>query len=122
MPPKQKNPRKHPDLSNRKNRQATKSSLVFDIRLGGECGDNVVNQHRPLFCSVKIKSFKITPSIGIPMLPKSKNQDEDEFCELYANTWILFQPDVVIDAALGKTEVTDFSVNLLELVCVCVCE
>lgn len=81
--------------------QATKSSLVFDIRLGGECGDNVVNQHRPLFCPVKIKSFKITPSIGIPMLPKSKNQDEDEFCELYANTWILFQPDVVIDAALG---------------------
>jgi len=88
--------------------QATKSSLVFDIRLGGEGGggggggDNTVTQHRPLFCPVKIKSFKITPSLGIPMLPKGgKNHDDDEFCELYANTWILFQPDVVIDAALG---------------------
>lgn len=81
--------------------QATKSSLVFDIRLGGEGSANAVNEHLPLFGPVKIKSFKITPSLGIPMLPKGKNHDDDEFCELYANTWILFQPDVVIDAALG---------------------
>ena len=83
--------------------QATKSSLVFDIRLGSEGCANAVNEHRPLFAPVKIKSFKITPSLGIPMLPKGKNQDEEDFCELYANTWILFQPDVVIDAALGQS-------------------
>jgi len=80
--------------------QASKSSLVFDIRLGGECPDHLVNIHRPLFGPVKIKPFKITPSLGIPMVPKGA-QEEDEFCQLYASTWILFQPDVVIDAALG---------------------
>lgn len=80
--------------------QATKTSLVFDIRLGGDCPDHLVNEHRPLFGPVKIKPFKITPSLGIPMLPKATHE-EDQFCELYASTWILFQPDVVIDAALG---------------------
>lgn len=80
--------------------QASKSSLVFDISLGGECPDHQVKLHRPLFSPVKIKPFKITPSLGIMMLPKSGAERQD-YCELYATTWILFQPDVVIDAALG---------------------
>ncbi|XP_030746483.1 regulator of MON1-CCZ1 complex [Sitophilus oryzae] len=72
--------------------QASRSSQLFDIALPGE-SDGSVKYHTPI---APAKSFKPT-SIVLPGLVES----EAHICELYSPNWVVFQPNIVIDAKLG---------------------
>ncbi|KAL1516976.1 hypothetical protein ABEB36_000801 [Hypothenemus hampei] len=72
--------------------QTSRSSQIFDIALPGE-SDGSVRYHTTI---APIKSLKPT-SITSPGLVEPHTQD----CELYSPNWVVFQPNIVIDAKLG---------------------
>ncbi|KAL3282017.1 hypothetical protein HHI36_005220, partial [Cryptolaemus montrouzieri] len=72
--------------------QASRSSQVFDTALPGE-SDGVVKYHVSVAAA---KSFKPT-SLTIPGLDDAETQP----CDLYSPNWVVFQPNIVIDAKLG---------------------
>ncbi|XP_058829587.1 regulator of MON1-CCZ1 complex [Topomyia yanbarensis] len=76
--------------------QATSTSMLFDIALGGaevEPGSGAVI-HQPIIPAKPIKPFALeVPSISLD--GKTIN------CDLYSQHWVLFQPNIVIDAKLG---------------------
>ncbi|XP_052778357.1 regulator of MON1-CCZ1 complex-like isoform X2 [Mya arenaria] len=77
--------------------QASKTSVIFDIQLDGE-SDGYVSNHYPVVSPLPIKPFKMY----LPTLNIQLGQDKMEYnCELYSANWIVFQPDIVIDAKLG---------------------
>lgn len=73
--------------------QASRSSLVFDLALEQGETDGTIRYHKPI---APAKSFKQAhlqlPALGAP---------EMHLCELYSPHWVVFQPDIVIDAKLG---------------------
>lgn len=73
--------------------QASRSSLVFDLALEQGETDGTIRYHKPI---APAKSFKQAhlrlPGLGAP---------EMHLCELYSPNWVVFQPDIVIDAKLG---------------------
>ncbi|XP_065092902.1 regulator of MON1-CCZ1 complex [Ochlerotatus camptorhynchus] len=76
--------------------QATATSMLFDIALGG--GETDANSgaliHQPIIPAKAIKPFALeVPSISLD--GKTVN------CDLYSQHWVLFQPNIVIDAKLG---------------------
>ncbi|KXJ71556.1 hypothetical protein RP20_CCG020277 [Aedes albopictus] len=76
--------------------QATATSMLFDIALGG--GEIDANSgaviHQPIIPAKAIKPFALeVPSISLD--GKTVN------CDLYSQHWVLFQPNIVIDAKLG---------------------
>jgi hypothetical protein len=77
--------------------QASKTSVIFDIHLDSK-SDGYVNYHYPVLSPLGIKPFKmLLPSVNMPA-----GIDKTEYsCELYSANWIVFQPDIVIDAKLG---------------------
>ncbi|XP_055382845.1 regulator of MON1-CCZ1 complex isoform X2 [Condylostylus longicornis] len=73
--------------------QASATSMLFDINLKGE-DINDVTYHAPVTPGRTIKPF----SLKLPSLsPDGQTMD----CELYSINWVVFQPNVVIDAKLG---------------------
>ncbi|KAL1378589.1 hypothetical protein pipiens_015487 [Culex pipiens pipiens] len=76
--------------------QATATSMLFDVALGGsetEAGTGAV-VHQPIIPARAIKPFALAvPSISLD--GKTMN------CDLYSQHWVLFQPNIVIDAKLG---------------------
>lgn len=76
--------------------QASKTSLIFDVMLPGE-RDSVTGiiSHGPLTTGKPIKPFVLR----LPSLSYDTSNTME--CELYSPTWVLFQPNVVIDAKLG---------------------
>ncbi|CAH1123373.1 unnamed protein product [Ceutorhynchus assimilis] len=72
--------------------QASRSSQIFDISLPGE-SDGTVKYHTMV---APRSSFKAT-SISLPGLVEPQAHD----CELYSPNWVVFQPNIVIDAKLG---------------------
>ncbi|CAH0546234.1 unnamed protein product [Brassicogethes aeneus] len=72
--------------------QASRSSKVFDTALSGET-DGTVRYHTSI---APAKSFK-PATLDIPGLVEPQTHD----CELYSPNWVVFQPNVVIDAKLG---------------------
>ncbi|EDW18407.1 regulator of MON1-CCZ1 complex [Drosophila mojavensis] len=73
--------------------QATATSLLFDIALSGEVIDNVT-YHAPITTGRSIKPFALK-------LPSLSPDGQILQCELYSTNWVLFQPNIVIDAKLG---------------------
>ncbi|XP_063701489.1 regulator of MON1-CCZ1 complex [Culicoides brevitarsis] len=75
--------------------QASKTSLIFDIYLPGET-DSVtgVTTHLPLTPGKPIKPFHLK-------LPSLSYDTSTMECDLYSPNWVLFQPNIVIDAKLG---------------------
>lgn len=69
--------------------------MLFDIALNGEVNhqDKSVRVHSALAPGKSIKPC----SMKIPSL----NDSEAYFCDLYSPNWVLFQPNIVIDAKLG---------------------
>ncbi|ESP03633.1 hypothetical protein LOTGIDRAFT_224293 [Lottia gigantea] len=68
--------------------QASKTSVIFDIQQSSE-SDGFIKYHYPVLSPLPIKPFKLLlPSKFTLLLPYSAN-------------WIVFQPDIVIDAKLG---------------------
>ncbi|XP_052280303.1 regulator of MON1-CCZ1 complex-like isoform X2 [Dreissena polymorpha] len=77
--------------------QASKTSVIFDIQLDGD-SDGFVTNHFPVVSPLPIKPFKMY----LPTLNIQQGQDKMEYnCELYSANWIVFQPNIVIDAKLG---------------------
>lgn len=76
--------------------QASKTSLIFDIMLPGE-RDSVTGivTHAPLTSGKQIKPFHLK----LPSLSYDTSNTME--CELYSPNWVLFQPNIVIDAKLG---------------------
>ncbi|CAG5119842.1 unnamed protein product [Candidula unifasciata] len=77
--------------------QASKTSVIFDIHLDAK-SDGYVNYHYPVLSPLGIKPFKLL----LPSVNMQAGIDKTEYnCELYSANWIVFQPDIVIDAKLG---------------------
>ncbi|XP_019762758.2 regulator of MON1-CCZ1 complex [Dendroctonus ponderosae] len=72
--------------------QASSSSQIFDIALAEE-SDGSVRYHTTV---APMKSLKPT-SITLPGLV----EPQSHACELYSPNWVVFQPNIVIDAKLG---------------------
>uniref|UniRef100_A0A914X7K6 Mic1 domain-containing protein n=1 Tax=Plectus sambesii TaxID=2011161 RepID=A0A914X7K6_9BILA len=72
--------------------QTTARSMIFDIRVGGVF-DGIAHTHRPVVDNI---------AIAVP-----NNVSTDPDCsyepdvELYAPTWVVFPPDLIIDAKVG---------------------
>ncbi|CAL4092052.1 unnamed protein product, partial [Meganyctiphanes norvegica] len=76
--------------------QASKTSLLFDIDLGGEVNGSVTSVF-PVTIPLSIKPFTLTEPNDVPssvILPISVP------CELYAPTWVVFQARVLSEAIL----------------------
>lgn len=77
--------------------QVSKTSLVYDIHTPGELG-NGVTYHQPFLSPLPIRPFKLT----LPAVPTASGSEVQEYnCELYSPNWVIFHPNVVLDAKLG---------------------
>lgn len=87
--------------------QASRSSQIFDIALPGE-SDGVVKYHTAVAPARSFKPVKLTvPSLdGTQTLP----------CDLYSPNWVVFQPNIVIDAKLGC--LWHINLSLSQLCCI----
>ncbi|XP_017768331.1 PREDICTED: uncharacterized protein C18orf8 homolog [Nicrophorus vespilloides] len=72
--------------------QASRCSQIFDIALTGESDGNVT-YHIPMAPARSLKPA----TLSLPGLVEPKTH----LCELYSPTWVVFQPNIVIDAKLG---------------------
>lgn len=72
--------------------QASRSSQIFDISLPG-ASDGTVKYHTSI---APARSFK-PATLSVPGITESEKQD----CELYSPNWVVFQPNIIIDAKLG---------------------
>ncbi|XP_049810731.1 regulator of MON1-CCZ1 complex-like [Schistocerca nitens] len=78
--------------------QASKTSMLFDINMNGE-SDGFVSYHQPVANPRPIKPFslRLPPATTTQVL----NEPAQMSCDLYSPNWILFQPNIVIDAKIG---------------------
>ncbi|XP_014207194.1 uncharacterized protein C18orf8 [Copidosoma floridanum] len=74
--------------------QASKVSMIFDIMLPG-VSDGTVIHHSQIVLPKSIKPCSIR--VPGPNISEYVNQP----CQLYSPDWVVFQPNVVIDAELG---------------------
>lgn len=73
--------------------QASSTSLLFDIALSGENYDGIT-YHAPVTLGRSIRPFALkVPGISL--------DEKTMQCALYSTNWVLFQPNIVIDAKLG---------------------
>ncbi|XP_071533404.1 regulator of MON1-CCZ1 complex isoform X1 [Panulirus ornatus] len=77
--------------------QASKTSLLFDILLGGEVNGGITS----VYAVTVPKSIQPFSLVEPDAVPSTTSQPISVPCELYAPTWVVFQPDIVIDARLG---------------------
>nr|XP_002121064.1 regulator of MON1-CCZ1 complex [Ciona intestinalis] len=78
--------------------QVSKTSVVFDIKLPGLSKSNVLYLE-PLIAPLPIKSFKIEKEEFDPQMRRLSFTEVE--CQMYPPTWIVFQPNIIIDACLG---------------------
>ncbi|XP_033739671.1 regulator of MON1-CCZ1 complex-like [Pecten maximus] len=77
--------------------QASRTSVIFDIQQEGET-DGFVTFHYPVVSPLPIKPFTML----LPSLNLQTGANKMEYtCELYSPNWIVFQPNIIIDAKLG---------------------
>ena len=97
--------------------QASQTSTVFDIKCLPESGDRPLPYtHRPL-----LEARSIAPTF----LPSVDSQQPLP-CPLYASSWIVFQPNLVVDARLGAIWAVSLKLEPMvaaipDAVCVCMC-
>ncbi|KAL3868257.1 hypothetical protein ACJMK2_041088 [Sinanodonta woodiana] len=88
--------------------QASKTTVMFDIRLDGE-SDGYCLAHFPVVSPLPIKPFKLLmPSLNLQVQEKMEYN-----CELYSANWIVFQPDIIIDAKLGCLWYVELKLEIL---------
>ncbi|XP_071807803.1 regulator of MON1-CCZ1 complex-like isoform X2 [Asterias amurensis] len=78
--------------------QASKTSMIFDIRLPAPETDGYVNYHHPVLAPLPIRPIKLRVA-GIPT--QTGLEMREVGIELYSPNWVVFQPNTVIDARLG---------------------
>ena len=76
--------------------QASKTSMIFDLKLGAEY-DGQVSYHYPVLSPLPIQPCRFVQSIN----SNKGAQVSEVTCDLYSPNWIVFQPNIVIDAKLG---------------------
>lgn len=71
--------------------------MIFDVRLSGGF-DGYATYHQTLVVPMPIKPFQLK----LPMSTTTPLGEKSEIdCELYSVNWVVFQPNVIIDAKLG---------------------
>ncbi|XP_072169899.1 regulator of MON1-CCZ1 complex-like [Diadema setosum] len=78
--------------------QASKTSMIFDIGLTPGETDNNCNYHHPVLAPLPIRPVKLKVA-GIPT--QTGLEMREVGVELYSPNWVVFQPNIVIDAKLG---------------------
>uniref|UniRef100_A0A8C4PY00 Regulator of MON1-CCZ1 n=1 Tax=Eptatretus burgeri TaxID=7764 RepID=A0A8C4PY00_EPTBU len=76
--------------------RASKTSMVFDIQLK-KVSEGPVKLHQPVLPSLPICPFTIQPRAGASLGAGTAVTT----CELYSTSWIVFRPDIIMDAGLG---------------------
>ncbi|KAL3226363.1 hypothetical protein MRX96_004455 [Rhipicephalus microplus] len=74
--------------------QASKKSMLFDVKLPGY-SDGFVTYHRPVVPPSPIRPLKLKVT-----MPPNNTLEEVSY-ELYSPNWVVFQPNIVIDAKIG---------------------
>lgn len=78
--------------------QASKTSMVFDVGLPPSETDSYCSYHHPVLAPLPIKPVKLKVA-GIPT--QTGLEMREVGVELYSPNWVVFQPNIVIDAKLG---------------------
>lgn len=78
--------------------QASKTSMVFDINLVGD-SDGMMTYYHPVLSPLPIEPFVMRLSSSANDV--SNNPSRDLVCESYSANWVVFQPNIIIDAKLG---------------------
>ena len=76
--------------------QASRTSMIFDINLNGEC-DGQINYYYPVLAPLPIQPCVVSSELSNATNTKGKQT----VCDLYSPNWIVFQPNIIIDAKLG---------------------
>ncbi|XP_034184365.2 regulator of MON1-CCZ1 complex protein bulli [Osmia lignaria lignaria] len=74
--------------------QASKTSMIFDIMLPG-VSDGTVMHHTSVAAAKPMKPY----SLKVPGATLSNETYQP--CQLYSPNWVVFQPNIIIDAKLG---------------------
>ncbi|XP_028393229.1 regulator of MON1-CCZ1 complex-like [Dendronephthya gigantea] len=77
--------------------QASKTSMVFDIKMKG-VSDGQVTYLEPVLAPLSIESFTLYEGTAACSSPEDRKITN---CEMYSANWIVFQPNIIIDAKLG---------------------
>lgn len=86
--------------------QASKTSMVFDINLSGDYDGQVTHYH-PVLSPLPIEPFSIEIIDSIQSGEVINVGDSDVttrrtvLCESYSPNWVVFQPNIIIDAKLA---------------------
>jgi hypothetical protein len=89
--------------------QVSRTSMVFDIALEDQYTlTSSIALHRPILSPLPIAPCLVTPkkasggrSPATPTQGKEQPAETREAVELYSVSWVLFQPDIIIDVQLG---------------------
>ena len=88
--------------------QVSKTSMVFDIALEDQhVPTAAISLHRPILSPLPIAPCFLAPKKASGgRSPATPTQDKDqvkkqELVELYSVSWLIFQPDIIIDGQLG---------------------
>uniref|UniRef100_T1GGT8 Mic1 domain-containing protein n=1 Tax=Megaselia scalaris TaxID=36166 RepID=T1GGT8_MEGSC len=73
--------------------QTSQTSMLFDLSLSKEVV-NEITYHNAIIPGRSIKPFTLK-------LPSLSLEEKSVNCDLYSKNWVLFQPNIVIDAQLG---------------------
>jgi len=78
--------------------QASKTSMIFDINLPGEY-DGQVTHYYPVLSPLPIEPFSMQTTDCSQ--PDGEGQLQTILCESYSPNWVVFQPNIIIDAKLA---------------------
>lgn len=87
--------------------QVSKTSMVYDIGLEERAGQGGPMQHKPLLCPLPIAPCFVPPTRSrsggrSPVAQQQEGKPQPPTpVDLYAVSWLIFQPDTVIDIQLG---------------------
>uniref|UniRef100_A0A5K3FEN3 Mic1 domain-containing protein n=1 Tax=Mesocestoides corti TaxID=53468 RepID=A0A5K3FEN3_MESCO len=88
--------------------QHSRTSLAYDIALKGKETEGGVERHYPILPPISLADVNI-PCKDIPAL--SLEPGADFSTPLYASSWIIFPPNVVIDGRLGCLWTVDLDLH-----------
>eukprot|EP00111_Clytia_hemisphaerica_P004587 TCONS_00013170-protein len=81
--------------------QASKTSMIFDINLPGDF-DGQVTYYHPVLSPLPIEPFVMRVSKdGESSSSGDSGATRGLVCESYSANWVVFQPNIIIDAKLG---------------------
>lgn len=77
--------------------QASKTSMLFDVRIGGDF-DGQITYHEPVLAPLPLEQavIDIEEKDHTGAIRKRRI-----LCDMYSQNWIVFQPNIIIDAKLG---------------------